>query len=70
MPDRLKNTSRKDGYRLIYLVSKTEDRVAFLDIYAKRGPLQQLDIDDAEVITLTQIFRQEKENDTLEPYNL
>ena len=30
--------------------------VAFLDIYPKRGPLQQLDIEDSEVRRLMQEF--------------
>ncbi len=48
MQDHRQCLSRKDGYRLIYLVSRVEERVAFLDIYPKRGPLQQLDILDEE----------------------
>lgn len=42
LPDHRQRLSKKDGYRLIYLVSMIEERVAFLDIYPKRGPLQQL----------------------------
>ena len=42
LPDKKQHLSRKDGYRLIYLVSKTDEIVVFLDIYPKNGPLQQL----------------------------
>lgn len=44
--------SKANGYRLIYMVSMVEERVAFLDIYPKRGPLQQLDIPNEELYRL------------------
>ena len=50
LPDKKQRLSKKDGYRLIYLVSKTKDNVVFLDIYPKNGPSQQLDISDKELI--------------------
>ena len=56
LPDRRQRLSRKDGYRLIYLVSMAEERVAFLDIYPKRGPLQQLDIADEELHRLLALY--------------
>ena len=49
LPDKKQHLSRKDGYRLIYLVSKTDEIVVFLDIYPKNGPLQQLDIANGEL---------------------
>ena len=49
LPDKKQHLSRKDGFRLIYLVSKTDEIVVFLDIYPKNGPLQQLDIADNEL---------------------
>ena len=52
LPDRVQHLSKKDGYRLIYLVSLVEERVAFLDIYPKRGPLQQLDLPDTGLLRL------------------
>ena len=61
--------SRKDGYRLIYLVSMIEERVAFLDIYPKRGPLQQLDIPDAELLRLLSLYVEEGSNNQLQLFN-
>lgn len=59
-----------DGYRLIYLVSKTDEIVVFLDIYPKNGPLQQLDIADAELKFLVKQFIDEAQLDILEDYLL
>ena len=66
MPDKKQHLSRKDGYRLIYLVSKTDEIVVFLDIYPKNGPLQQLDIADAELKFLVKQFIDEAQLDILE----
>ncbi len=41
LPDKKQRKSRKDGYRLIYLVSKEEDMVTFLTVYPKNGPSQK-----------------------------
>ena len=59
LPDKKQRLSKKDGYRLIYLVSKTKDIVVFLDIYPKNGPSQQLDISDKELAKLLDIFTEE-----------
>ena len=68
LPDKRVRLSKKDGYRLIYLVSKITEFVAFLDVYPKRGPRQQLDIEDSELKRLLLCFAEEKENDLLEDY--
>lgn len=68
LPDHRQRLSKKDGYRLIYLVSMIEERVAFLDIYPKRGPLQQLDIPDDELMRLLAIYIQEGDSDQLEDF--
>lgn len=70
LPDHCQRLSKKDGYRLIYLVSMIEERVAFLDIYPKRGPLQQLDIPDDELMRLLAIYIQEGDSDQLEDFVL
>lgn len=70
LPDHRQRLSRKDGYRLIYLVSMIEERVAFLDIYPKRGPLQQLDIPDAELLRLLAFYVEEGNNGLLEAFDL
>lgn len=36
--------SKKDGFRLIYLVRKDKDIVILLDVYPKRGPKQRLNV--------------------------
>lgn len=45
---RLKNSglklSKKDGFRLLYLVRKDKDVVILLDIYPKRGNKQRLNV--------------------------
>ena len=68
LPDKKHRLSKKDGYRLIYLVYKDAEEVAFLDIYPKNGPMQQLDIDDSEVVRLVAQYVAEKENGTLQTF--
>lgn len=65
LPDKKQKLSKKDGFRLIYLVSKINDIVVFLDIYPKNGPLQQLDIELKEVKELVSEFVVEGENHLL-----
>ncbi|MCD8290739.1 MAG: hypothetical protein LUC91_04470 [Prevotella sp.] len=61
LQDKKQHLSRKDGFRLIYLVLKVDSLVVFLDIYPKNGPLQQLDINDTEVKRLIAEFIEEGE---------
>lgn len=68
LPDRKQHLSRKDGFRLIYLVSKIDDIVVFLDIYPKNGPLQQLDIADDDLKILIKQFISEAQSGILEDY--
>lgn len=68
LPDKKHRLAKKDGFRLIYLVSKVVPTVAFLDIYPKNGPLQQLDESDTELIRLVQLFISEAETGKLEDY--
>ena len=68
LPDKKQKLSKKDGFRLIYLVSKADDIVVFLDIYPKNGPLQQLDIDLKEVKGLISDFVVEGGNNLLEDF--
>lgn len=70
LPDKKQHLSRKDGFHMIYLVSKTDEIVVFLDIYPKNGPLQQLDIADNELKDLVKQFICEAQTDTLEDYLL
>lgn len=68
LPDKKQKLSKKDGYRLIYLVSKIQNVVVFLDVYPKNGPMQQLDIDDSEIKHLITEFVLEGEAGLLEDY--
>lgn len=68
LPDKKQKLSRKDGYRLIYLVSKVDNLVVFLYIYPKNGPLQQLDVDNKDVEDLVAEYNIEAENKKLEDF--
>ncbi len=68
LPDKKHKLARKDGYRLIYLVSKVNPVVAFLDIYPKNGPMQQLDEDDEALRQLVCAFNIEVESNVIEDY--
>ena len=70
LPDKKQHLSRKDGFRLIYLVSKTDEVVVFLDIYPKNGPLQQLDIEEGELKLLVRQFINEAQLNLLQDYLL
>ncbi len=70
LPDKNQHLSRKDGFRLIYLVSKTDEIVVFLDIYPKNGPLQQLDLSEGELKFLVKQFVSEAQMGILEEYLL
>lgn len=68
LPDKKQHLSRKDGFRLIYLVSKTDEIVVFLDIYPKNGPSQQLTIADDELKDLVKEFICEAQQNSLKDY--
>jgi len=70
LPDKKHKLAKKDGFRLIYLVYKNSEEVAFLDIYPKNGPMQQLDINDQQVVNLVRQYVDEKENGTLRTYEI
>ncbi len=70
LPDRKHRLAKKDAFRLIYLVYKDVEEVAFLDIYPKNGPMQQLDINDQQVVNLVKQYIDEKENGTLLDYKI
>ena len=57
--DKRMKLSKANGYRLIYMVSTLHERVVFLDIYPKRGSLQQLDIDDRQLMRLIEEYHEE-----------
>ena len=65
VPDKKQRLSKADGYRLIYMVMKQMPLVVLLDIYPKRGPSQQLDIDDNEVTRLVEEFALESSSEQI-----
>lgn len=69
LPDKKQRLSKKDGYRLIYLVSRVKEVVVFLDVYPKNGPEQQLSINDNELLRLLKEFSTEATADTDDPDN-
>lgn len=70
LPDKRQRLSRKDGYRLIYIVSKTQETVIFLDIYPKNGPSQQLSISENRLTALLEEFTADAKAATLAPFDL
>ena len=66
--DKRMKLSKANGYRLIYMVSTIIDRVVFLDVFPKRGPLQQLNIDVKEILRLIEEFNSEASNGLLKEY--
>ena len=70
LPDKRQTLSRRDGYRLIYLVSKTQETVILLDIYPKNGPLQQLSISEKDLTGLLKEFAKEANDGTIAPLDI
>lgn len=70
LPDKKQHLSKADGYRLIYLVLKEKSVVILLDVYPKRGPSQQLDIDDDEIARLVGEFYVELESGLLVAHDI
>lgn len=68
LPDKKQRKSRKDGYRLIYLVAKDTDMVTFLSVYPKNGPCQKIDLSKEELRLLMNQFIIEFSSESLEPY--
>lgn len=70
LPDKKQRLSKADGYRLIYMVLKQLPVVVLLDIYPKRGPSQQLDIENSEINRLIQEFYAELNAGTLVEHDI
>lgn len=68
LPDKKQRLSKKDGYRLIYLVSKINATVVFLDVYPKNGPSRQISITEGDLKQLLSSFIEEMQNNTLSSY--
>lgn len=63
--DKQNKRSRKDGHRLIYMTFADTEKVIFLFVYPKNGPLQRLIISSSELLNLLDIYNSEKESNSL-----
>ncbi len=70
LPDHKNKRSRKDGYRLIYLTYRNQEKVVFLDVYPKNGPCQQLDTSDERLLDLIQSYNEEAVSSSLVMHDL
>lgn len=70
VPNSGQRLSKKDGFRLIYLVHKQREEITFLYIYPKRGPQGLITIKEKEIITLLQCYIREKQEGILISHNI
>lgn len=68
--DRKNHLSKSNGFRLIYMAYKEVEQVVMMDIYPKRGPLQKLDISDAELDRLIDEVDQEYTDNVLKVFSI
>lgn len=69
LPDKKQRLSKKDGYRLIYLVSKEKEIITFLFLYPKNGPCQKISISRDDLKFLLNEFIKEVSSNSLVVYN-
>ncbi|WP_321437317.1 hypothetical protein [uncultured Bacteroides sp.] len=70
LPNSGQNLSKKNGFRLIYLVHKQNDEVTFLYIYPKRGPKGLITIKDNEILSLLDEFAEENKGSLLVSHDI
>ena len=70
LPDKKQRLSKKDGYRLLYLVAKERDVVTFLSVYPKNGPAQKLSVSIDELKHILKVFVSESIEGKILPYQL
>lgn len=70
LPDKKQRLSKRDGYRLIYLVSTKKENVVFLSVYPKNGPSQKLDITECELKDMLTQFISEARENLLEKFDI
>lgn len=68
LPDKTQRLSRKDGFRLIYLVATQAEKVIFLSIYPKNGPSQKISVSKEELEQMLTEYIDEAQNNLLEKY--
>lgn len=62
VPNSGRNLSKKDGFRLLYLVHRQKEEVVFLYIYPKRGPQGLITLKDNDIISLLKDYVAEKQD--------
>jgi len=62
VPNSGRNLSKKDGFRLLYLVHRQKEEVIFLYIYPKRGPQGLITLKDNDIISLLKDYVDEKQD--------
>lgn len=62
VPNSGRNLSKKDGFRLLYLVHRQKEEVVFLYIYPKRGPQGLITLKDNDIIFLLKDYVAEKQD--------
>lgn len=65
VPNSRQNLSKKDGFRLIYLVHKQKEEVIFLYVYPKRGPQGLISVKEKEILTFLSNYIKEYQEDSL-----
>lgn len=70
LPNSGQRLSKKDGFRLIYLVHKLKDEITFLYIYPKRGPKGLITINETFFSSLLSEFAEEKMQSSLVAHDI
>lgn len=70
LPDKARRISKKDGYRVFYLVYTNKDEVVFLYVYPKRGPQNKITLSANEIMALLKTYVKEKEEDILVEHDI
>lgn len=68
IPNSGQNTSKRDGFRLIYLVHKQKEEVVFLYVYPKRGAQGLNTVDAEKIVSLLRDYVSERQESKLESY--
>lgn len=65
VPNSGQKLSKKDGFRLIYLVHKQKEEVVFLYIYPKRGPQGLITLKEEQIILFLKNYINERKETML-----
>lgn len=59
------NLSKRDGYRLIYLIHKESKDIVLLYVYPKRGNKGQSTVSENDILNFIECYIENKESNTL-----